>query len=68
MLAELEDQVAGEIFDRRDRSERFAETFGLEPIEAGLLQFDQIRNFEDVRNLRKGVTRAWARDPGAARP
>jgi hypothetical protein len=39
VLAELENQVAGEILDRGDRRERLTEALGLEPIEAGLLQF-----------------------------
>ena len=53
VLAELEDQVTGEILDRRDRGERFRQTLGLEPIEASLLQLDEIGDFEDVRNLRE---------------
>ena len=65
VLAELENQVAGEVFDRRDRGKRFRKAFGLEPIEAGLLQLDQIRNLEDVRNLRKRVSRALG--PGIGR-
>jgi hypothetical protein len=56
MLAELEDQVTGEIFDRGDRRERLGQALGLEPIEAGFLQFDQIRDIEDVGNLRERVT------------
>src|SRR5580658_1682552 len=65
MLAELEDQVAGEVFNWRYRSEGFGQTLGLEPIEAGLLQFDEVGDFEDVRNLSKGKTIALGSRFGA---
>ena len=55
MLAEFEDQVPGEVLDRANRIERLGQTLGLEPLEAGLLQFDEIRDFEDVRDLRERV-------------
>ena len=54
VLAELQDQVAGEVFDRGDRSERLSQALGLEPIEAGLLELDEVGDLEHVRNLGKG--------------
>ncbi len=58
VLAELENQVTGKVLDRGYRGKRLGEAFGLEPIEAGLLQLDEVGDLEDVRNLREGVTLA----------
>ncbi len=58
VLAELQHEVAGEILDRGDRRERIGQALADEPLEARLLQFDQIGDLEDVRNLRKGMARA----------
>src|SRR5579875_1990625 len=65
MLAELEDKVAGEILDRRDRSERFGQALGLEPVEARLLELYEVGHLKDVRNLPERVPFAFGSRLGA---
>ena len=64
VLAELQDQVTGEVLDRRDRIERFLQPLRDEPMEARLLQLDQVGQVEDVGILAKRVAGALrTRDP-----
>ena len=51
MRVELECEVAGEVFDGRDVSERVSEPLGTEPREGVTLDPDEIGQVEDVLDL-----------------
>jgi hypothetical protein len=55
VVAELENEVAREILDRRDRIERFLQTVRDEPLEGCLLKLDQVGQVENVVDLRKRI-------------
>ncbi len=58
MLAEFQNEVTGEILDRRDRLERFLQAVVDEPLERRFLKFDQIRDRQRAGDFRKRVPRA----------
>src|SRR4029079_2053534 len=50
---------AGEVGDRRDLVEEFAQTFVLEPVERRDLHGDQVRNIQQWSNLRVRLLAGW---------
>src|SRR5581483_6364013 len=63
VLAELHRERAGVVLDRRDVVDRLAKAFLQEPVEAGLLDVDQVGEVENMLQARERLARVRRSNP-----